>query len=69
MEQKKLADVRICPCKDCKERHDLCHMDCKKYLFWKKGIDYNRKILQAEKELERLTYEYRFPKKRRRNDK
>lgn len=27
------------PCKDCRDRHPLCHSDCAKYLDYRKQID------------------------------
>lgn len=37
------------PCKDCKERHDLCHSHCEKYLKWKKQHDEAKEALRRDK--------------------
>lgn len=45
------TDIRIghAPCKDCKERHELCWDTCEGYLSWK----------QRRKEVDALDKEYR----------
>ena len=38
----------IAPCKNCKERHFLCHSKCQKYLAYKKLNDEARTTMQTE---------------------
>ena len=37
------------PCKNCKERHDLCHSDCPLYLEFKRDLEDQRKKREFEK--------------------
>lgn len=41
----------IAPCKDCKERHFLCHSKCQKYLAYKKLNDEARTKHQIEEHI------------------
>lgn len=36
----------ICPCKDCNERHELCHAQCEKYAKWCKAKDEFNEIIR-----------------------
>ena len=38
-------------CKDCPDRHYLCHSDCERYLKWKQEHDELQAKIQAEKRL------------------
>ena len=34
------------PCKDCTDRHPLCHSDCERYISYKSTLDIVRKARQ-----------------------
>ena len=51
------------PCLNCKNRHPLCHSECKEYLEYRKLKDEENERLHKFKEQENLTY---FPRKRKR---
>ena len=38
-------------CKDCPDRHYLCHSDCERYLKWKQEHDELQAKIKAEKRL------------------
>lgn len=40
-----MANVKICPCKDCANRHFLCHAHCEPYIAW---ID-KRRVIAAKR--------------------
>lgn len=40
----------MCPCKDCKDRHQACHDHCEKYKEWKKELEANKEALKRIKE-------------------
>ena len=39
------------PCKDCPDRHELCHMECERYLEYRKERDRMNEDRKAEKQL------------------
>ena len=39
----------ISPCKDCSERHPICHGSCEKYQEWKNRDQAQKKHLQENK--------------------
>ena len=41
----------VCPCKDCSDRHELCHSDCEKYREWKEQKDRVRAMRREEKSI------------------
>lgn len=36
------------PCKDCPDRHPLCHSDCERYKAYREDVDRRRTERQAE---------------------
>lgn len=40
-------------CKNCPDRHYLCHSDCERYLAWKQEYDETQAKIKAEKDLYR----------------
>lgn len=47
-------------CKDCPERHSLCHSHCEKYLSFRKALDEWNKQEQLRKALEYDEYDYNY---------
>ena len=61
--------MSINPCKDCSDRHSLCHSTCEKYITWKKEHDELQAKIRAEKDLYHSLWEssrYSQSKRRRR---
>ena len=55
------------PCKDCPERHYLCHSECEKYLEYKKQNDALREQRLKESQTNHDIYStYQFTKKKKR---
>lgn len=54
--------MNISPCKDCVDRHESCHVNCKKYIDWKsehdKSIAYNKKVKNLDDVLVMKSYQY-----------
>lgn len=38
-------------CKDCQDRHYLCHSTCERYIAWKKKLDERNALIREEKRL------------------
>lgn len=51
------------PCLNCKNRHPLCHSECKEYLEYRKLKDEENERLHKLKYEDNLTY---FPKRNKR---
>lgn len=39
----------VAPCKDCKERHDICWKECDRYLRYKKEYEDAKRLMELER--------------------
>jgi hypothetical protein len=47
------------PCKDCPDRHELCHAHCEKYIEYRKQLDEVREKRMMEAEINSTHYAMR----------
>lgn len=43
--------MNMCPCKNCKDRHELCHSTCEKYRTYRENLDAIAEARRLENQL------------------